>query len=452
MDPRRRYQLIPSFWHRFPTIFGASLVFCSQKEVYFCAFDTQSGVYSVKSLDFEGFFENETVTGCVGVFKNKDNPELGLYGLVEDFELTIFTSTKSGKVVQSLLNQVTGEAKHEVIHVTANAIQHLVFFRNRYLLLGFHPSLVHVFDFQIRKVVSQVDLTDLKGRSEDFVISGMVPGNGSSLWLSTAAGKLVKAKVPEATLSDGLAISQPIKFRTFPTISPLPEKLSCLCLIERQTDALSDKQQDSFVYVASKSGKISGFSAKSHALVDSFTMEGEVTALDCFVSLDQNVVFAIGLKNGRVHIRYDWELYFKSFNCRDKITCLRFSKNGLYLVAGSLQSIVYLFNLSEGTIFEVGPKEIFMGDEIPLSVDFSQDQKCFIIGNSSTPILRSYSRRKKIRTNFREFQNPNSCVKFAVCFWQRIQNSAVCLRFGVWGWSSWVSDKECSPSSPPLLL
>lgn len=335
------------------------------------------------SLDFAVTHPNDNINCCLAVFQNQINPEFSLSNRSEDFGLVALVGFQSGTLMtvsgwgsqRGLVQSVAFSAQ--------GAVQAVVMLQHRYLVMAVEGQGIKLLDCNssaqpnttLLKLLFEFPLSDLGVRFKDMRVKNVEVDCKRTLFVSTLAGEIAKVSLPHSAFRPGSGLQKVLKCQLIRLVGCLPSGLSAMC-----TTQANDLSAESFVYVASKDSTVNGFSRRSKQLVDSWSVEGQVTAIDCFTSQSKNVIFAVGVKSGRVFIRYDWELYFKSFNCGDSITCLRFSRNGLYLVAGSVQFTAYIFCFAHGSLFEYNPKEVSFGDEVPLSVDFGVDNRVFLVG------------------------------------------------------------------------
>lgn len=102
--------------------------------------------------------------------------------------------------------------------------------------------------------------------------------------------------------------------------------------------------------------------------------------MDCVNFEDGGTVFAIGSENGQLFLRIDWEESPRSYDCYKYIHDVKFSSDTYYLIVACDNSLVYLFQLQQNSYFQSQPKHLTLNQEVPLSIDFVDDNKSFLIG------------------------------------------------------------------------
>ena len=85
-------------------------------------------------------------------------------------------------------------------------------------------------------------------------------------------------------------------------------------------------------------------------------MGENITSMDCINFEDGGTVFAVGCANGKIFLRIDWEEYPKCHECGKQIFDLKFSSDGLYLIAASENGNIYVFVLNNNHYFQLPPK------------------------------------------------------------------------------------------------
>lgn len=360
-------------------LINASFVCNSSQKIYFYMFNIQEEIFDLLSFDYTDELKEEAINSVLALFLHKSTPKINVLGSDSDYRIVIFVGGKSGNLIKTLDFQHKNSVTSEIVYNFGKSIVQMKYFNENFIIVGLENGSVKIFDFTQNNIVFEFNLADLGLKLEDLEIKNLEKGSTNSIFIFTFGGDLLKISIPQKNLFKNSGLQKSLKRKQFHQIGRLSEDLVALCVIERD-NMVDQTETDVIIYAASKNGKVYGFSEVSKRIVDIWFVEDEITAIDSFVSCDKNIIFGVGLKNGQIYIRYDWEVYFKSFNCEDKVTCLKFSPNGIFLIAGSAQYLIYIFNFAHGTIFEYNPKEVQFQNEIPLSINFSQDSRCFIVG------------------------------------------------------------------------
>jgi hypothetical protein len=87
-----------------------------------------------------------------------------------------------------------------------------------------------------------------------------------------------------------------------------------------------------------------------------WTVGNPVSAIDCLNLEEGGTVFAIGCKNGKIFLRIDWEEYPKYYVTGNEILDIKFSQDGMYLAAVSMDQIIYIFMINDQNYFLTPPK------------------------------------------------------------------------------------------------
>lgn len=196
------------------------------------------------------------------------------------------------------------------------------------------------------------------------------------MFFSTWEGEIVKLRLVEKSKSN-IEKNQTIelkKARKFENIIQLKGDFRCLSLLERDEEKMA--------FVAGDASQIYGFSHSGHEQIDQWTIGEQVTAMDCKNSIEGGIIFAFGTSKGSIIIRQDWEEQLVRFQSSEKkqILCVKFDLDGKYLVGCSADSHVYIFIKTNESYFENNFLSRKFDEEIPLSINFSSDQKSIIVG------------------------------------------------------------------------
>lgn len=62
---------------------------------------------------------------------------------------------------------------------------------------------------------------------------------------------------------------------------------------------------------------------------------------------------------------------------------LKFSPSADILVCAVNDAFVYVFSFASNTFFQAAPKKIHFEAELPISLDFVDDNKAFIVGTTN---------------------------------------------------------------------
>lgn len=81
-------------------------------------------------------------------------------------------------------------------------------------------------------------------------------------------------------------------------------------------------------------------------------------------------------------LRFDWEEIPKSFECEKAITDIKFSSDAAYLIAASENQKIYVFIYNNNSYFQFAPRELHFEHEIPVSINFCDDNRLMIISTN----------------------------------------------------------------------
>lgn len=130
--------------------------------------------------------------------------------------------------------------------------------------------------------------------------------------------------------------------------------------------------------------------------------------MDCVNFEDGGTAFAVGCENGRIFIRIDWEESPRSFDCQKKIHDIKFSSDTFYLIVACDNSNVFIFVLNNSSYFTVHPKKVLFQHEVPISLDFVDDNKSFLVGTSTRNQYKIELPDLKIKNLFQENEKLSS--------------------------------------------
>lgn len=114
-----------------------------------------------------------------------------------------------------------------------------------------------------------------------------------------------------------------------------------------------------------------------------WSVGNSVTAIDCLSQEDGGTVFAIGCLDGKIFLRIDWEEYPKFYEAGQQIFDIKFSTDGLYLAAVCENQNIYIFQIDNQNYFQTPPKQLHFENEVPISLNFTDENKTLLIGTNS---------------------------------------------------------------------
>lgn len=112
-------------------------------------------------------------------------------------------------------------------------------------------------------------------------------------------------------------------------------------------------------------------------------MGDSITAMDSLAYEDGGIIFAFGSAKGRIMLRIDWEEIPKIFNLEKAVTDIKFSSDAAYLIVACENQKLYVFNYNNNSYFQFAPKELNFDQEIPVSINFCDDNRVMIIGTNT---------------------------------------------------------------------
>jgi hypothetical protein len=153
--------------------------------------------------------------------------------------------------------------------------------------------------------------------------------------------------------------------------------------------------------------------------------------MDSLAFDDGGIIFAFGSSKGRILIRFDWEERPKGFECNKAIMDVKFSPDAAYLIAACENHHLYVFNYNNNSYFQFPPKQALFEEEIPISINFCDDNRVMIIGTS---------RRNHYKVDLPDMKNINSVQEN-----DSFNVSLLCLRYPA------HTKNYCKVISPILL-
>lgn len=104
--------------------------------------------------------------------------------------------------------------------------------------------------------------------------------------------------------------------------------------------------------------------------------------MDYLTFPDGGIIFAFGTVGGKILIRIDWEESPTFYQCTDKITSLKFSSDGYYMIATCINGHCYVFTFTNGGYFQYSPKEFIFDTESPVDINLTDDNKMIVLSSS----------------------------------------------------------------------
>ena len=358
-------------------------IFHSQYSFYIFGYNTQTKCYEKlifnilenSNLSFVKKLNHPRITQLCAFYLNTDHPDLLIYGSESKFEMIIITGHSNGEVYlwSKLQNSYSFEKK--LIANFKCSIEKLIHLHDKYLLIYTEDAMMYIWNMHSNKVVKEIELTLLPLRLQSLKIKDIIKGEPDYIYFSTIEGDMARLCLNYHKKWFNNFFVNEIKVERFDNIVYLKNNYNCITLLEQENEKI--------VFIGGDNSQVFAFSTTKHELVDKWSLSDALTCMDCVATDEGGTAFAFGTQKGTVMLRFDWEEYPKSFNCGKEITCIKFTPNASHIIAASANQFAYIFIHHNGSYFDFPPKEVPFENEIPLSINFTQNLSNVIIGTNT---------------------------------------------------------------------
>ncbi|KAL4497254.1 hypothetical protein ABPG72_011189 [Tetrahymena utriculariae] len=221
-------------------------------------------------------------------------------------------------------------------------------------------------------------------------------------------------------------------------ISKLKGNLNALALLQKADN------DEKILYAGGDAGIVYAFSLESHEIIDMWQYDGEISSLDYLYSEKHGNIFAVGFRDGRINIKYQnkmkQELYtpekYQNFDYRNQINDIRFSGDGNTLIAACKNNSLSIFSFSVTTqnfqekkeiitsFFAQDKKDIFLANEEPISIEFSDDNKSFLVSTAQNLYKFELPDLKK-KNLISESDEQINCTIWNTRYWQEREDHQI---------------------------
>lgn len=133
-----------------------------------------------------------------------------------------------------------------------------------------------------------------------------------------------------------------------------------------------------------------GINLNTHEIVDTYNFSESVSAIDCSTCANGAVAFVFGCHSGKLFIRLDWEETPKCYDCSSEIVWVRLAYDCSYLLVGTRDCQLLVFSNMNGNFVGQAPRKIHFEGECPRSLEFSDDNKSFVVCMDSHNLYQFY--------------------------------------------------------------
>lgn len=95
----------------------------------------------------------------------------------------------------------------------------------------------------------------------------------------------------------------------------------------------------------------------SHESIEISTIGDEIMCMDGFNFETGAQLTVFGTKKGRLLMKVDWDTLPNDFEAKSPINCVKFTKDGLFMLVTSEAGSIYLFTKHNDSYFAGNPKE-----------------------------------------------------------------------------------------------
>ncbi|EGR29518.1 PH domain protein [Ichthyophthirius multifiliis] len=312
------------------------------------------------------------ITCAAAVRMNNNQPYLKAFQQQSEACIVLITGHVDGSVY---MWWNMDQDQKESMYKNQNAILCIITYQYG-IIIATEASTIHFWDLNMKINIKNIDLTTFAFKLFNYNIADILIAD-DKLLVSTTYGDIIEIKLNQKQEWTSNKFIQKMHANRLNFITKLNGNLNAMCILERP------ENDDKILFVAGQSGVVYGFSLETHEIVDIWTIgqEKPITAMDCVNFEDGGTVFAVGCNNGHIYMRIDWEESPRSYDCKQMIMDLKFSSDTYYLIAACQDCQVYLFSLSNNSYFQVNPKKLQL-EEVPISIDFLDDNKSFLIGTN----------------------------------------------------------------------
>ena len=109
--------------------------------------------------------------------------------------------------------------------------------------------------------------------------------------------------------------------------------------------------------VGSESSLVESISLRSREILEVGSIGDQITCMDGVLFESGAFLTVFGTSKGKLIIKIDWEYIPNSFQSDGSITCIKLSKDTLYLVCTSYNGSLYVFTKYNKNYFDGMPKQ-----------------------------------------------------------------------------------------------
>lgn len=358
------------------------LVFSANNIVLFL-FSKAKKEYDRFSFNLANFgkYNSDTISCCLLFYQHKVNPKLMLYGSPSDFELSILTGTKSGRLfLLSKFFQNSPVELDEIFNFKA-PITHLVHDKDQYFYVVLNGNCILVLNILLGVVTESIEMNLLAVDVKSSIIKNLKRGRNKKVFLATTEGDLLQISFLKKNSWIKTPSPNKITAKRIKNIESFPNKIVQICLIEMQ------QAENSIIFVCTKDSAIYGFLLKDHSLMYTKSIGSKITCMNGVARLTGGFFLACGTQSGNLYIKGDLQDSLNCFDCGSQINCVQFSENSRFLIAGSNNGKIFIFESINSNHFDKTPKEVVLVTgsvmsvnfllDIATSILFTDEMKCF---------------------------------------------------------------------------
>ncbi|KRX11109.1 WD40-repeat-containing domain [Pseudocohnilembus persalinus] len=247
------------------------------------------------------------------------------------------------------------------------------------VIVGVGDSTIHLWDFNFQHNIKNLDLTAFSFKLFSYDIIDILEMN-SQLLISTTNGDIIEIDMNQKQEWTQNKFIQKLNANRVNYITKFGGELNAMCIMERA------ENDDKILFAAGSAAVIYGFSLETHEIVDVWSIGGDqpITCMDCVNFEDGGTVFVFGTAGtpAKLIMRIDWEEQPRTLEIAQTVHDVKFSSDTYYLIACCNDYCIYLYQHNQNHYFNVLPKKIQLDNEIPISIDFVDDNKSFLVGTS----------------------------------------------------------------------